>query len=168
MFLQLAAPSRSHIPEYQKIEDEVENLVEQINFKWRDRGWQPVLFLKEHHGSTDMMAVHRLARFCVVSSLHDGMNLVAKEFIASRADEDGVLVLSQFTGSARELTDALQVNPFAVHEVADAMHTALAMAPEERTRRMKRMREHVERHNVYRWGGKVLSELLKFDFPENV
>jgi trehalose-6-phosphate synthase len=168
VFVQVAAPSRSHIPEYQKVEDEVENLVEQINFKWKERGWQPVVFIKEHHGPAEMMALHRLARFCVVSSLHDGMNLVAKEFVASRADNDGVLVLSQFTGSARELTDALQVNPFAVHELADAMALALAMAPEERARRMRRMREHIERHNVYRWGGKVLSELLRFDFPENV
>jgi trehalose 6-phosphate synthase len=79
-----------------------------------------------------------------------------------------VLILSQFTGSARELTDALQVNPFAVQELAEAMHHALTMPPEERARRMRRMREHVERHNVYRWAGKVLSELLKFDFPENV
>jgi trehalose 6-phosphate synthase len=168
VFLQVAAPSRSHIPEYQKVEDEVENLVEEINFRWKERGWQPVVFLKEHHGPVDMMALHRLARFCVVSSLHDGMNLVAKEFVASRADNDGVLILSEFTGSARELGDALLVNPFAAHELADAMHQALVMSPEERARRMRRMREHVERHNVYRWGGKVLSELLKFDFPENV
>jgi trehalose 6-phosphate synthase len=168
VFVQLAAPSRSHIPSYQRIEDEVENLVEEINFKWKERGWQPVLFLKEHTGPTDMMALHRLARFCVVSSLHDGMNLVAKEFIASRTDDDGVLILSEFTGSARELTDALQVNPFAVHEIAAAMHQALTMPDEDRTRRMRKMREHLERNNVYRWGGKVLSELLKFDFPENV
>lgn len=166
VFLQLAAPSRSHIPEYQKVEDEVENLVQEINYRWRERGWQPVVFIKEHHGPTDMMAVHRLARFCAVTSLHDGMNLVAKEFVASRTDEDGVLILSRFTGSARELTDALQVNPFAVHEVADAMHHALTMPAEERQRRMRRMREHVARYNVYRWGGKVLSELLKFDFAE--
>jgi trehalose 6-phosphate synthase len=168
VFVQLAAPSRSHIPSYQRIEDEVENLVEEINFKWKDRGWHPIAFVKEHTGTTDMMALHRLARFCVVSSLHDGMNLVAKEFIASRADDDGVLILSEFTGSARELTDALQVNPFAVHEIAGAMHQALTMPDEERTRRMRKMRDHLERHNVYRWGGKVLSELLKFDFPENV
>lgn len=168
VFLQIAAPSRSHIPEYQAIEDEVENLVEEINFRWKERGWQPVLFLKEHHGSVDMMAVHRLARFCVVSSLHDGMNLVAKEFAASRADNNGVLILSQFTGSARELTDALQVNPFAVHELGEAMYQAATMSESERTRRMQRMREHLERHNVYRWGGKVLSELLRFDFPENI
>ena len=166
VFLQLAAPSRSHIPEYQKVEDEVENLVQAINYRWRERGWQPVAFVKEHHGPTDMMAVHRLARFCAVTSLHDGMNLVAKEFVASRTDDDGVLILSRFTGSARELTDALQVNPFAVHEVADAMYQALTMPVEERQRRMRRMREHVARYNVYRWGGKVLSELLKFDFAE--
>ncbi|HMO36783.1 MAG TPA: trehalose-6-phosphate synthase, partial [Gemmatales bacterium] len=167
VFLQVAAPSRSHIPEYQRIEDEVENLVESINFKWKDRHWKPIIFLKEHHGPEDMMALHRLANFCVVSSLHDGMNLVAKEFIASRVDNDGVLLLSQFTGSARELTDAIQVNPFAVDELAEAMYRACQMPADERQRRMVRMREHLERHNVYRWGGKVLSELLKFDFPES-
>lgn len=167
VFLQIAAPSRSHIPAYRKIEDEVENLVEEINFRWKDRNWQPIVFLKEHHGPVDMMALHRLAQFCVVSSLHDGMNLVAKEFVASRTDNDGVLILSEFTGSAREFTDALQVNPFAIHELADAMHRAVTMLPDERQRRMQRMREHLEQHNVFMWGGKVLSELLKFDFPEN-
>jgi trehalose 6-phosphate synthase len=168
VFLQVAVPSRSHIPEYQRVEDEVENLVEAINFKWKDRAWRPIVFVKEHQGPVEMMALHRLARFCVVSSLHDGMNLVAKEFAASRADDDGVLILSEFTGSARELGDALQVNPFAVHQLSEAMHHALTMPPEERARRMRRMREHLAHHNVYRWGGKVLSELLKFDFPENV
>lgn len=168
VFLQIAAPSRSYISEYQKIEDEVESLVKEINLRWGKQGWQPVIFLKKHHQLVDMMAIHRLANFCVVSSLHDGMNLVAKEFFASRADNDGVLILSQFTGSARELTDALQVNPFAVHELADAMYQAVVMPLEERTRRMQRMREHIAQHNVYRWGGKVLSELLKFDFPTNI
>jgi alpha,alpha-trehalose-phosphate synthase [UDP-forming] len=168
VFAQFAAPSRSHIAEYQKVEDEVENLVERINFKWKEGSWQPILFVKEHQGPESMMALHRLANFFVVSSLHDGMNLVAKEFIASRTDNDGVLVLSRFTGAARELSEALLVNPYAVHETADAMYQALSMFPEERARRMKRMREHLERHNVYRWGGKLLSELLKFDFPEGV
>jgi alpha,alpha-trehalose-phosphate synthase [UDP-forming] len=167
MLLQIAAPSRSHIQEYQNTENEVESLVERINFKWKEKHWQPILFLKEHHGPEDMMALHRLAQFCVVSSLHDGMNLVAKEYIASRADNDGVLILSEFTGSARELNDAIKINPFAVDQLADAMYKACTMVPEERQRRMLRMREHLERHNVYRWGGKVLSELLKFDFPES-
>jgi trehalose 6-phosphate synthase len=166
VFVQIAVPSRSHIAEYQKLEDEVENLVEQINFKWQEGSWKPIAFVKEHQNATSMMALHRLSNFFIVSSLHDGMNLVAKEFIGSRTDDDGVLVLSRFTGAARELNDALLVNPYAVHEVAEAMHAALTMAPEERSRRMRRMREHLERHNVYRWGGKVLSELLKFDFPE--
>lgn len=166
VFVQIAVPSRSHIAEYQKLEDEVENLVEQINFKWQEGSWKPIAFVKEHQNATSMMALHRLSNFFIVSSLHDGMNLVAKEFIGSRADNDGVLVLSRFTGAARELTDALLVNPYAVHEVAEAMFAALTMPPEERCRRMRRMREHLERHNVYRWGGKVLSELLKFDFPE--
>ncbi len=166
VFLQLAAPSRSTIPEYQKLEDDVDALVASVNARWRHADWEPIHLLKEHHEPAGMMAIHRLARFCVVSSLHDGMNLVAKEFIAARTDDDGVLVLSRFTGAARELNDALQVNPFAVQEMADAMHAALTMPADERTRRMRRMREHVERHNVYRWGGKVLSELLKFDFSE--
>lgn len=167
-FVQIAVPSRSHIPEYRRIEDEIETLVDEVNYTWSERGWKPILFVKEHQDSVEMMALHRLARFCAVTSLHDGMNLVAKEFIASRADDDGVLLLSQFTGSARELGDALLVNPFAIHEIAAAMAAAADMPQEERSRRMRRMREHLARHNVYRWGGKVLSELLRFDFPENV
>lgn len=168
VFVQVAAPSRTHIPEYQKLEAEVESLVEQINFRWSAAAWQPIVFLKEHHDQNELIALQRLASFCVVSSLHDGMNLVAKEFVASRHDEDGVLILSQFTGSARELVDAIQVNPFAVEELAAAMAVAIEMPAAERSRRMRRMREHVAHHNVYRWGGKVLSELLRFDFPDAI
>jgi trehalose 6-phosphate synthase len=113
-----------------------------------------------------MMALHRLSRFCIVSSLHDGMNLVAKEFVASRHDDDGVLILSRFTGSARELGDAILVNPFSIGEIAEAIFTALEMPEEERRRRMQRMRAHVKEYNVYRWAGRILSSLLKFDFPE--
>ncbi len=165
-FVQVAVPSRSQVPAYSRLEDEVEGLVADINYKWRDRGWEPILFLKEHQGPTDMAALHRLARFCVVSSLHDGMNLVAKEFVASRADDDGVLILSRFTGAARELPDALLVNPFAPHEIADAMKQAADMPADERAKRMRRMRQQVAENNVYRWAGKILSGLLKFDFPE--
>lgn len=167
-FVQIAVPSRGHIAPYQRIEDEVDRTVEEINFRWKERDWQPILLLKQHHEPIDMAALHRMAHFAAITSLHDGMNLVAKEFVADRVDDDGVLLLSRFTGAARELTDALQFNPFAIHEIAEAMHTALTMPPEERTRRMRRMREHLAVHNVYRWGGKILSELLKFDFPENI
>ena len=106
-----------------------------------------------------LMALHRMADFCLVASLHDGMNLVAKEFVASRFDEDGVLILSSFTGSARELTCALLVNPFAPDEIAAAMNTAILMNPEERQQRMRRMRHAVRSNNVYRWAGKILTEL---------
>jgi alpha,alpha-trehalose-phosphate synthase [UDP-forming] len=166
VFVQVAVPSRSHVPAYQRLDAEVDALVDKINFKWQAGGWKPIVYLKEHQEPADMMALHRLARVCLVTALHDGMNLVAKEFVASRQDDDGVLVLSQFTGSARELSDALLVNPFAVHEIADAIGTAIDMPADERARRMQRMREQVRTNNIYRWAGKILSTLLKFDFPE--
>jgi trehalose 6-phosphate synthase len=114
-----------------------------------------------------MIALHRLAHVCVVSSLHDGMNLVAKEFAASRVDEDGVLVLSKFAGAARELKDALQINPFSIEEGAEACYAALRMQPEERKRRMRRMRENLKQNNIYRWAGRFLSEWTKTEFPVN-
>jgi trehalose 6-phosphate synthase len=166
VFVQVAVPSRSQIPAYKQTETEIETLTKQINQKWATETWKPIILITQHKSPAEMMALHRLANFCVVSSLHDGMNLVAKEFVASRIDEDGVLVLSEFTGAARELSDALLVNPFAVDALAAAMHTALIMPPDERHKRMLRMRAEVARNNVYRWAGKVLSALLKFDFPE--
>ncbi len=165
-FIQIAVPSRIHVPAYQQIDREVDETVVDINARWGMEGWEPITYIKQHQGPVDMMALHRLARFCVVSSLHDGMNLVAKEFVASRHDEDGVLILSRFTGSARELGDAILVNPFSIGEIAEAMHSALSMADDERRRRMQRMREQVEKNNIYRWAGRILSGLLAFDFPE--
>ena len=166
-FVQIAVPSRSHIPQYQRIEKEVDQLVEQINWKWGTSDWQPVILLKQHFDPPAMIALHRLARFCIVSSLHDGMNLVAKEFVASRLDEDGALILSQFTGTARELVDALLVNPYDLEGMAEAIHQACTMPEPERRRRMQRMRAAVANNNIYRWAGKVVSALLNFEFPEN-
>jgi trehalose 6-phosphate synthase len=165
-FFQVGVPSRSHVPQYQVVDAEIDHLVEKINWRWSTPGWRPLIYAKRHFSPVEMMALHRLADFCVVSSLHDGMNLVAKEFVASRFDEDGVLLLSQFTGSSLELTDALLFNPFAVDEMADAIHQAVTMAPEERRRRMQRMRAAVRDNNVYRWAGKILSALLKVDTAE--
>ena len=167
LFAQVAVPTRSELEEYRGIEEEVDRLVAVINDRWGAGDWEPIVLLKHHHDSTDMMALHQLARFCVVSSLHDGMNLVAKEFVASRADEQGVLILSQFTGAHRELGEALDINPFAIHEVSDAIQLALAMPMEEQRRRMSRMREQIAYNNVFRWAGKYLSALLRFDLPEN-
>jgi trehalose-6-phosphate synthase len=166
-FVQIAVPSRSHLSDYRRIEDEVDRVADEINWKWRNGRWKPITLIKEHHDPIKMIALHRLADFFIVSSLHDGMNLVAKEFVASRSDEQGVLILSRFTGAVRELEDALPVNPFATHEIGDAIATAIAMTPEEQKRRMVRMREVVARNNVYRWGGKILSTLLQFELPEN-
>ena len=140
---------------------------EQVNWRWGKDGWRPILFLKRHHDQPDLMALHRLADFCVVSSLHDGMNLVAKEYVASRDDGDGALILSRFTGAARELGDALLVNPYSEEECAAAIHQALTMPETERRRRMQRMRDAVEHNNIYRWAGKIVSALLKFEFAEN-
>jgi trehalose 6-phosphate synthase len=165
-FVQIAVPSRTEVDEYQWLSQQVEHLTAQINRRWGRGSWQPVTLLKRHYGQHAMMALHLLSNFCVVSSLHDGLNLVAKEYVASRHDLDGVLILSRFTGASRELTDALLINPFSVEEVADAMHQALTMPEAERRRRMQKLRAAVEENNVYRWAGKVISALLKFDFPE--
>lgn len=166
-YLQIAVPSRGHIPQYQQIEKQVDGLVEQINWKWGTTDWQPVVLLKQHFDMPAMIAMHRLASFCIVSSLHDGMNLVAKEFVASRLDGDGSLILSQFTGAARELVDALLVNPYDVEGMSEAIYQACTMAEPERRRRMQRMREAVANNNVYRWAGKIISALLHFEFAEN-
>jgi trehalose 6-phosphate synthase len=154
------------VPAYQHLDDEIDQLVDDINWRWGYENWKPVVYLKRQFGPPEMMALHRLANFCVVSSLDDGMNLVAKEFVASRADGDGALILSQFTGAARELSGALLVNPFAADEMSDAILHALTMPEDERRRRMAKMREAVAVNNVYRWAGKFLSALTKFEFPE--
>lgn len=166
VFVQIGVPSRSHLPQYKAIDDEIDRLVEEINWRWKSDAWRPIILLKQQYGQPELAALHRLARFCVVSSLHDGLNLVAKEFVSSRFDDDGVLVLSEFTGAARELGDALLVNPFSTEQIAEAIRRALEMPLPERQKRMKKMRKAVADNNVYRWAGKILSALLRFDFPE--
>ena len=128
--------------------------------------WKPIVYLREHQSQTALMALRRLADFFVVSSLHDGMNMVAKEFVASRFDEDGVLILSPFTGAARELTDAVLVNPYAIDHFADAIKNAVEMPEAERRRRMQKMREVVRENNIYKWAADIISELVKFEFGE--
>ena len=168
VFVQIAVPSRSTLPAYREIEREVDALAAQINLRWGTASWRPVVLLKRHYTQPEMIALHRLAHFCIVSSLHDGMNLVAKEFAASRVEEDGALVISKFAGAAYELKEALQINPFSIEEGSEAYHAALQMPLEERRRRMRKMRESVEHNNVYRWAGKFLSQLAKIEFPEAV
>lgn len=168
VFIQIGVPSRTQVRAYKLLDDEIDDLVEEINWKWSTIDWQPIQYFKKSYSQPEMMALHRLADFCVVPSLHDGMNLVAKEFVASRFDDDGALILSQFTGAARELKDAILVNPFSVEELADAMLLALEMPEDERRRRMQRLRAEVAGNNIYRWAGKIISALLKFDFSEEL
>ncbi|MFN2446871.1 MAG: trehalose-6-phosphate synthase [Vicinamibacterales bacterium] len=156
VMVQVGAPSRDHLSRYQALSHEVSEMVQAINERHGANGWQPVLYRREHQNPEDIAALYRAADVCVVSSLHDGMNLVAKEFIASRSDYRGVLVLSRFTGAARELDEAVLVNPYAVDEFADALNGALLMDADQQTRRMRALGARVARHTVYDWAGAVL------------
>ena len=159
MFLQVGVPSRTAITDYDKLNYALTQQVDDMNCRWGRGSWKPIVFVRRHVDQQALIALHLMADFCLVSSLHDGMNLVAKEFVASRIDGDGVLILSAFTGAARELTDALIVNPFAVDEVAEAIRKAINMPAAERRRRMNKMRSVVATNNVYRWAGKILLTL---------
>lgn len=160
-FVQLLAPPRDGIDTYRDLRLELEQLVARINDRWRQGEWQPLRLLHQQRQPHELLALHRLADFCVVSSLDDGMNLVAKEFVASRCDGDGVLILSRCTGSAAELEGALLVNPFSPSELALAMDHALTMEEPLRRRRMAQMRSRVREHNVYHWGATILAEAVQ-------
>ncbi|HKY22471.1 MAG TPA: trehalose-6-phosphate synthase [Vicinamibacterales bacterium] len=161
VFLQMGAPSRTEIREYRDLNNEVDELTAHINAKYETAGWKPICLSRAHHGVEDIFAGYRAANVCVVSSLHDGMNLVAKEFVAARDDRQGVLILSPFTGAAREMPDALLVNPYATDAFADALNAALTMPADEQQRRMQRMRAQVAEHNIFRWAGLLLTETFR-------
>ncbi|MGA3241754.1 MAG: trehalose-6-phosphate synthase [Bryobacteraceae bacterium] len=158
-FIQIGAPSRTHIKRYQDLMTEVEEEVERINRNLRTGSWKPIIFAARHHSHAEIEAYYREADVCLVTSLHDGMNLVAKEYIAARHDELGTLILSRFAGASHELPDALIVNPYDTEELAQATHRALSMPTEEKRMRMQRMRAAVKENNVYRWAGDLIGEL---------
>ncbi len=158
-FVQLGAPSRTHIPRYRNYVHELETLVDEINRQFQTESWKPIRFLVAHHDGVAVHAFLSMAEVGIVSSLHDGMNLVAKEFVAAQAELEGVLILSEFAGAARELGDALIINPYDTEQFAAAIQQALAMPSEERRERMARMRRQVEENNIYRWAANFLAEL---------
>jgi len=160
-FIQIAAPSRSKIDQYQQLTQQVIALAERINQRFGREGYRPIHLRIEHHEPQDVTTYYRGADFCIVSSLHDGMNLVAKEFVAAREDEQGVLILSQFTGAATELPEALIVNPYNIDQCAAALHLALTMPPTEQRARMRSMRGIVQEFNVYRWAGRMLMDAAR-------
>ncbi|HUT69021.1 MAG TPA: trehalose-6-phosphate synthase [Dehalococcoidales bacterium] len=160
VFIQAGMPSRTRIDAYKEIERRIDDLMKAVNDKYGTDSWQPVIPMTRQLSRETLNALRRLAHFCVVSSLHDGMNMVAKEYVSARVDGDGVLILSKFAGAAVELQDALLINPFAVSELAGKIKEAIEMPEAERRRRMKNMREIVAGNNIYRWGGSMVSRLI--------
>lgn len=162
-FVQLGAPSRTHIPRYRDLVTELEALADQINWKFQTDSWKPIVLLVDHHEGPIVHAFLSMASVCIVSSLHDGMNLVAKEFVAANAEagerSDGVLVLSEFAGAARDLPEALIINPYDTENFAHAINQALEMEPAERQDRMRKLSQRVDEFNVYRWAAKFLSSI---------
>ncbi|MDD3345063.1 MAG: trehalose-6-phosphate synthase [Candidatus Omnitrophica bacterium] len=160
VFIQLAAPSRTHIKRYHDLIGEIDELVEKINWKHVDGNWKPVVYLRKHFSQNDIYPYYRLADICIVSSLHDGMNLVAKEYVVEKSNLSGSLVLSQFTGASREFSeDAVLVNPYSIEEFSDAIKMAIEMPIEEKKKRMENMRRIIAENNVYRWAGNIITEL---------
>lgn len=155
-FVQVGAPSRSLLKSYADTISAVEAEANRINWKFKTKMWQPILFLKKHHSHEEIIPFYRAANFCMVTSLHDGMNLVAKEYIASRDLNDGVLILSQFAGASQELFGALIINPYDIEQSADTIKEALEMPAENQQLKMKQMRRMVMSHNVYSWAAAIL------------
>lgn len=167
-FVELGAPSRTHIKRYHDLVSEVAETADRINWRYQIKGWKPIVFLKAHHSHEEIVPFYKAADICMVTSLHDGMNLVAKEFVAARDGENGVLILSQFTGASRELSDAIIINPYDIEGMADAIRLSLDMDSNEKSERMRRMRETVKEHNIYRWAGNLITALARLRLPDIV
>ena len=165
-FVQIGAPSRTHIPRYHDFVAEVEAEAARINTRFQTSKWRPIVLLNRHHEHSEILPYYQAADLCMVTSLHDGMNLVAKEFVAAREDEQGALILSRFTGASRELRDAIIVNPYDIEQLSDAIRIALEMDATERHTRMQRMRRNVREHNVYRWAGNLITDLSEIRIEE--
>jgi len=160
-FIQIAAPSRSSIEEYQAFDARVRAAAQRVNDRFATPHCRPIILKIEHHDADDVYAHYRAADLCFVSSLHDGMNLVAKEYVAARDDERGVLILSQFAGAAGELPEALIVNPYDTEQCATALRVALDMPPVDQRERMRSMRSLIQEFNVYRWAGRMLLDAAR-------
>jgi alpha,alpha-trehalose-phosphate synthase [UDP-forming] len=169
-FVQIGAPTRNHLKRYHDLEAEIEAEAGRINWRFQKDKWKPIVLLNRQHSHKEIDPYYKAADLCLVTSLHDGMNLVAKEFVAARNDESGVLVLSIFTGAARELRDALQVNPYDLDQTAEAIRLALEMDPDEKQSRMQHMRRAIREHNIYQWAGSLIAELceLRLDDSEKI
>jgi len=167
-FIQVAAPTRSNLASYNRLQDEAIQLADEINLRHQEGDYKPIHLIIRHHEPVEVFELFRAADICIVSSLHDGMNLVAKEFVAARDDEKGVLILSTFAGASRELTEALIVNPYDASSMADSLHSGLQMSIEEQNERMRLMRQQVKDQNVYRWAGRMLIDAARIRRQQRV
>jgi len=168
VFLQVAAPSRTLLEEYQTFQERIARVTERINKRFGRPDYLPIHLLAQHHEHDAVTELFRACDVCVVTSLHDGMNLVCKEFVAARDDEQGALILSRFAGAAREMTEALIVNPYHVEETADALHRAATMPPAEQRERMASLRMTVRENNVFRWAGHMLIDAGRSRLRERI
>jgi trehalose 6-phosphate synthase len=168
VFIQAAAPTRTKLAAYAALQMEAERLAEEINERHGDSAYKPVILVIRHHEPDEVYELFRAADVCIVSSLHDGMNLVAKEFVASRDDEQGVLILSTFAGASRELSEALMVNPYDAHATGEALEAALLMPADEQRERMRLMRELIRVRNVYRWAGQMLLDAARLRSQQRI
>lgn len=168
VFVQVAAPTRTSLEEYKTFQDRIHRVTDRINARFGLPNYQPVHLLAEHHEHESVNELFRAANMCVVTSLHDGMNLVCKEFVAARNDQQGVLILSRFAGAAREMPEALIVNPYHVEETADALHRAATMPEAEQHERMASLRMTVREYNVFRWAGRMLADASRWRLRERI
>ena len=159
VYIQIGAPSRTHIKRYHDFAAEVDEIIQKKNWKYSDESWQPIIYLNRNLPPEEIEAYYGVGDLCIVSSLHDGMNLVAKEYVAAKRGADAMLILSRFTGASRELADAVLINPYSIEEFADAIKFAIEMPAEERRMRMENMYKIVAENNVYRWAGNIITEL---------
>ena len=168
VFVQAAAPTRTKLAAYGALQKEAERLAEEINERHGSNGYKPIVLVARHHEPGEVYELFRAADACIVSSLHDGMNLVAKEFVAARDDEQGVLILSNFAGASRELSEALLVNPYDGQGMAAALERALVMPEGEQRERMRLMRDFLRVRNVYRWAGQMLLDAARLRSQQRI
>lgn len=167
VFLQAGAASRTNIDSYMQLTENIQDTVRRINERFGSDDWQPIAYWPTSLPPATFSALRRLASFCAESSLHDGMNLVAKEYVASRVNDDGVLILSAFAGAAQELSSSIIINPYATEQFADAIHQALTMSDEEQRLRMRHMRNIVRENNIYNWAGRIMMNLMQASTPDH-
>jgi len=163
VFIQMGEISRIHLSQYKQLNDQINALVEEVNFKHGQGSWKPVIFVRRHLSFSELLAFYRLADVCLVTSLHDGMNLVAKEYISSQIDDNGSLVLSKFTGASRQLKDSLLVNPYSRTEVAGALYESLTMDQNAVKKKMKKLRRSVRSDNIWKWIGSIIADIPKVE-----